>query len=160
MIINLILHPCSLFKQSMYMALCHFGFKKLTCSRCSDNFNNKKDKSKKNYYHITVLVKQFLCFNAFKRFIAPYKGIQDSLGFWIPRRGFQIPGTGFQSLSVELGFWIPIFRRIPDSTSTFSQIPDSTSQNFLHSGIRNPLHGASFKCPCQPYLITLKFSLI
>ena len=47
------------------------------------------------------------------------KGIQDSLGFWIPRRGFQIPGTGFQSLSVEprdyndlfsLGrTWIPDF---------------------------------------------------
>ena len=35
-------------------------------------------------------------------------GIQDSLGFWIPRREFQIPGTGFQSFSVELGFWIPI----------------------------------------------------
>ena len=25
------------------------------------------------------------------------KGIQDSLGFWIPRRGFRIPGTGFDS---------------------------------------------------------------
>ena len=23
-------------------------------------------------------------------------GIQDSLGFWIPRHGFRIPGTGFQ----------------------------------------------------------------
>ena len=36
------------------------------------------------------------------------KGIQDSLRFWIPRRGFRIPVTGFQSLSVELGpgFWI------------------------------------------------------
>ena len=32
---------------------------------------------------------------------APYKGIQDSLGFWTTRRGFRIPGTGFQSLSVE-----------------------------------------------------------
>ena len=40
------------------------------------------------------------------RLIAPRKGIQDSLGFWIPRRGFLIPGTGFQYLSVELGFWI------------------------------------------------------
>ena len=28
--------------------------------------------------------------------IAPCKGIQDSLGFWIPRRGRPIPGTGFQ----------------------------------------------------------------
>ena len=38
---------------------------------------------------------------------------QDSLGFWISRRGFRIPDTGFQSLSVELGFWIPIVSRIP-----------------------------------------------
>ena len=40
--------------------------------------------------------------------VAPYKGIQDSIGFWIPRRGFRIPGTGFQALSAELGFWIPV----------------------------------------------------
>ena len=45
-----------------------------------------------------------------------YKGIRDSLGFWIP-------GTGFQSLSVERGFWIPIVSGIPDSLSC---IPDST----------------------------------
>ena len=48
---------------------------------------------------------------------APRKGIQDSLGFWIPRRGFRIPGTGFQSLSAELGIWIPIVSGIPDSLS-------------------------------------------
>ena len=32
------------------------------------------------------------------------KGIQDSLGFRIPHCRFQIRGTGFQYLSVELGF--------------------------------------------------------
>ena len=42
---------------------------------------------------------------------APHKGIQDSLGFWIPHRGFWIP----DSLSEELGFWIPIVSGIPDS---------------------------------------------
>ena len=35
---------------------------------------------------------------------APHKGIQDSLGFWIP-----------DSLSEELGLWIPIVSGIPDS---------------------------------------------
>ena len=54
------------------------------------------------------------------------EGIQDSLGFWIPYRGFQIPGTGFQSLSVELAFWIPIVNGIPDSLSC---IPDSKAQD-------------------------------
>ena len=42
--------------------------------------------------------------------------IQDSLGFFIPRRGFRISDTKFQSLSVELGFRIPK-PRILDSTS-------------------------------------------
>ena len=50
----------------------------------------------------------------------PCKGIQDSLGFWIPRRGFRIQSTGFRILCqwdsgfLELysgfqspGFWIP-----------------------------------------------------
>ena len=41
------------------------------------------------------------------------KGIQYSLGFWIPRRGFQIPGTGYQSLSVEL--WTLDFNGYSDS---------------------------------------------
>ena len=46
--------------------------------------------------------------------------IQDCLGFWIPNCGFRIPGTGFQYLSVELVFWIPIVIRVPDS-----KVPDS-----------------------------------
>ena len=58
--------------------------------------------------------------------IAPCKEIQDSLGFWILRCGFRIPGTGFQSLSVELGFWIPIVSGIPESLSC---IPDSKTHD-------------------------------
>ena len=58
--------------------------------------------------------------------IAPCKEIQGNLGFWTPRRGFQIPGTGFQFLSVELEFWIPILCGIPDSLSC---IPDSKAQD-------------------------------
>ena len=73
------------------------------------------------------------------------KGIQDRLGFWIPRCGFQIPGTGFQSLSVELGFWIPIVSGIPDSVSC---IPDSkTRDSGFHKQnfpvFRVPLHGVN-----------------
>ena len=70
----------------------------------------------------------------------PCKGIQDSLGFWIPRCGLRIPGTGFQYLSVELGLLIPIFSRIPDSLSC---IPDSkTPYSGFHKqkclGFRSP----------------------
>ena len=66
------------------------------------------------------------------------KRIQDNLGFWIPLRGFRIPGTGF--LSVELRFWIPIVSGIPDSLSC---IPDSKAQDYgFHKqkflGFRNP----------------------
>ena len=59
---------------------------------------------------------------------APCKGSQDSLGFWITCRGFRIRGTWFQSLSVELGFWIPILSRIPDSLRC---IPDSLTWSDL-----------------------------
>ena len=40
--------------------------------------------------------------------------IQESLGFWIPRCGLWIPGTGFR-LSVAVRFRIPVIRGIPDS---------------------------------------------
>ena len=44
--------------------------------------------------------------------LAACKGIQDSLGFWIPRHVFRIPGTEFQSSFSEIlelysGFQIP-----------------------------------------------------
>ena len=58
--------------------------------------------------------------------LVPCKENQDILGF-------RISGTSMDSsLSVELGFWIPIL----------SRTPDSTSKNFTNSGIRIPLHGA------------------
>ena len=64
------------------------------------------------------------------RSLVPCKENQDILGF-------RISGTVFQSLSVEVGFWIPILTRIPDSTS----------KNFTNSGIRIPLHGAGTGAP-------------
>ena len=41
-------------------------------------------------------------------FFAPCKGIQNTLGFWIPRCGFRIPGTGIRIPDSKEG-WIPIF---------------------------------------------------
>jgi len=68
-------------------------------------------------------------------------GVQDSLGFWIARRGFWIPGNGFQFLSVEVGFWILIVSGIPDSlsfilvsTNNFSWIPESRFADSLTWG--------------------------
>ena len=45
---------------------------------------------------------------------------------WILDRGFRIPGNWFQSLWVELGFWIPVVHGIPDSLNC---IPDSKAQD-------------------------------
>ena len=66
--------------------------------------------------------------------------VKDSLGFWIPRPGFQIPGTGFRSLLVKFGFLIPISNRvlyplscIPDSKP---RIRDFTRKDFPDSGIQ------------------------
>ena len=81
--------------------------------------------------------------------LVPCKSIKDNLGFWIPRRGFRILGTGFQSLSVELGFWTAILRGFPDSLSCIadskaqdsgfhkqvSWILDSTSKTFFLEAI-------------------------
>ena len=68
----------------------------------------------------------FITLLAQLKYDAPRKEIQDSLGFWTPRRGFRIPGTGFQYLSVDIGIWIPIVSGIPDSLSC---IPNSKTKD-------------------------------
>ena len=61
------------------------------------------------------------------------KGIQDKLGFWIPRHEFRIPGTGFQSLVDSEFFRVWDVFRIGKP-----KIPNSTSKNFPDS-VRNPI---------------------
>ena len=58
------------------------------------------------------------------------KGIQDSLGFYIPRRVLRIPGAGFQSLSLKLGFFIPDWSDILDFFLSCSCIPGSQTLGF------------------------------
>ena len=83
-----------------------------------------------------LLSSQF--FQRFDR--STYEGIQGSLGFWIPLRGFRIPDTEFQSLSPEFNLdsgsnllwdsgFLELSTRIPKP-----RIPDSTSKCSLHSG--------------------------
>ena len=45
--------------------------------------------------------------------------------------------AGFLSLSVELGFWIPIFSRIPDSLISESKAQDSRFHKQNFPGFRN-----------------------
>ena len=74
----------------------------------------------------------------FRVSLAPCKGIQDSLGFLIPRREFWVPGTRFQSSSVEVGFWIPNLSRIPHSTSKMFPgfwIPEAKGSQILESRV-------------------------
>ena len=74
----------------------------------------------------------FICF-------APCKGIQHSLRFWIPRRGFHRDSrySGFQSFSVDLVFWIPILSGIQVSFS--SMYAEFHKPNFQDSGISDCL---------------------
>ena len=101
---------------------------------------------------------------------APCEGIKGSLGFWTPRHGFRIPGTGFQIFFS--GTWIPVVSGIPDSKAqdsgfnrqTFprfwiphakmSKIPDSTCKNISDSGFQRQKfprfripHAKIFKIP-------------
>ena len=61
-----------------------------------------------------------------QRNFRPWNGINDSLGFWILRCGFWIPGY-FNLLSVEPRFWVSIDSWVSDSLSC---IPDSKAQDF------------------------------
>ena len=62
--------------------------------------------------------------------LAPCKKIQDSLEFWIPRRGFRIPGTEFW-IAYR---WQTMANGIANSlswiTDTKPRIPDSANKNF------------------------------
>ena len=55
---------------------------------------------------------------------------RNSLGSRIPRHGSRIPGTGFQSLSVELGYWIPIVSGIPEFLDSKAQDIEFHKQKF------------------------------
>ena len=71
---------------------------------------------------------------------AAFKGIQDSPGFWIPILRFRIPGTGFLSLSVELGFRILIVSAGAHHDGLLvSEIPDSKAQDSGMQKEINPL---------------------
>ena len=62
----------------------------------------------------------------------------------VPRHRFRIAGTELHSLSVELGFWIPIASGIPDSLSC---IPDSTSKFFSDFGQFHKPNFSGFQNP-------------
>ena len=71
--------------------------------------------------------------------LAPCKGIQHSLRFWIPRRGFHRDSrySGFLSFSVDLVFWIPILSGIQVSFSCMYS--EFHKPNFPDSGISDCL---------------------
>ena len=62
------------------------------------------------------------------------KGIQDSLGFWIPRHAFRIPGTELQSSFSEIlelysGFQIPRFQIPQAKFPGFRNLVSLTGEN-------------------------------
>ena len=88
----------------------------------------------------------------------------NSIQSWILDSTPRITNSRFRipwSLSVKLGFWIPIVSGIPDSLSC---IPDFKDQDFgFHkqkispdSGIRIPLRGAKVGCFVGKNLFTIR----
>ena len=78
---------------------------------------------------IAILLKRIAIF-FFLICFAPCKGIQHSLRFWIPRRGFHRDSSHFQWILYSgfqsyVGFRIPSAACIPNSTSLISRIPES-----------------------------------
>lgn len=102
----------------------------------------------------------------------PVREYKYSLGFWISLRGFRIPCTRFQSLSVEPGFqplmgfrtlWVVFLILKPRfPVSIRKTFPNSSSKKF--PGIRNPLHEMSYPILIlrlrKGYLSDLNFSYI
>ena len=103
------------------------------------------------------------------KLLAPCKGSQNSLGFWIPCCEFQIPGTRFQiayqwnldsRLQPLVAFQITgaVFRmsksKIRNPQAKKSRILDSTTKSFLGSGFPNTRQ--SFQCT-QQWSFFLKF---
>ena len=73
-------------------------------------------------------------FSSFPEF-APCKGIQDSLGFWILRRGFRIPGTVIPILCPFLSLVDPdSLSCIPDVKAQDSGIHKQKSLGFPYMG--------------------------
>ena len=88
--------------------------------------------------YIWQIIRLFTC-------LTHVMGIQDSLGLWIVRRKFRIPGTGHRILyPTELGFWIPIVSGILYSLSC---IPDSKAKDFI-------FHKQKFPSIRNPYSLT------
>ena len=115
----------------------------------------KQNKTNKLNQKLAAVMQNVSCFlrlrlfymqssTLFRPMCAWREGIQDSLGLWIPRRGFRIPITGFH-IFFRISP-IPIVSSIRDFYSCFS---DSTSKTFEDSGFhtwkspasRSPLHG-------------------
>ena len=108
--------------------------------------------------------------------VAPYKGIQDSVASWITRCGFRIPGTGFRIFgpwNVDSGIqWVVGFRifelysgfqspgfRIPQAK--ISRHPESRfPYNFMRQyDIRQVFQSSNFTCLLIGFYFTVILDL-
>ena len=83
----------------------------------------------------------FCCVFFFDYTKAPREGIQNSLGFWIPRHGFRILGPGFRILcqwNLDSGFQALVGFRIFFELYSGFQSPESRVLRQKFSGFRIP----------------------
>ena len=106
-------------------------------------FISEKEKFMQSLWSVTNFLsfkKNAVWFVNFFFSLTVIQGIQDSLGFWILRRGFRIQDTAFQLLLVKIWCCIPNVRWIPNSLSFIqeSKAHDSGFHKHKFSGFRIP----------------------
>ena len=129
-------------------------------------FISEKEKFMQSLSSVTNFLsfkKNAVWFVNFFFWLTVIQGIQDSLEFWILRRGFRIQGTGFQFLSVKLWCCILNVRGIPNSLSFIqeSKAQDSGFYKQKFSAFRKstfPLKGAIHYHNQQVYRWSLIFT--
>ena len=101
----------------------------------------------------SLLILVLICKKGLVQYLfRPFKGMQHSLGFWIPRHRFRIPGTEFpdsllvehQSRTQSLQLFGQRDQKLEDSGYQIggTWVPDSTYSR--DSGVQIPLHGAIY----------------
>ena len=126
------------------VAALSWNIRRLALDRLRDKMIERKQVLGKNI----ISIRRDKISNFARANFAPCKGIQGSLGFWLPHHGFRIPGIEFRILcqsSLNSGFQSLVGFQIPCAVFWIPKprILDFTSKTLPDLRIRISLHGAT-----------------
>ena len=126
------------------VAALSWNIRRLALDRLRDKMIERKQVLGKNI----ISIRRDKISNFARANFAPCKGIQGSLGFWLPQHGFRIPGIEFRILcqwSLNSGFQSLVGFQIPWAVFWIPKpkILDFTSKTLPDERIRISLHGAT-----------------